>query len=51
MLKIIAKLLGVLFLLGVVFPLVVLLIYSIWSQILCFCDGDTILILYQRGKN
>nr|DAF72179.1 MAG TPA: hypothetical protein [Microviridae sp.] len=34
MLKIIAKLLGVLFLLGVVFPLVVLLIYSIWSQIL-----------------
>ena len=42
MLKIIAKLLGVLFLLGVVFPLVVLLIYSIWSQILWFCDGDTI---------
>lgn len=34
MLKIIAKLLGVLFLLGVVFPLVVLLIYSIWSQVL-----------------
>lgn len=34
MLKIIAKILGVLFLLGVVFPLVVLLIYSIWSQIL-----------------
>lgn len=34
MLKIIVKLLGVLFLLGVVFPLVVLLIYSIWSQIL-----------------
>lgn len=34
MLKIIAKLLGVLFLLGVVFPLVVLLIFSIWSQIL-----------------
>lgn len=34
MLKIIAKLLGVLFLLGVVFPLVLLLIFSIWSQIL-----------------
>ena len=34
MLKIIAKILGVLFLLGVVFPLVVLLIYSIWSLIL-----------------
>lgn len=34
MLKIIAKILGVLFLLGVVFPLVVVLIYSIWSQIL-----------------
>ena len=34
MLKIIVKILGVLFLLGVVFPLVVLLIFSIWSQIL-----------------
>lgn len=34
MLKIIAKIIGVLFLLGVVFPLVVLLIYSIWSLIL-----------------
>lgn len=34
MLKIIVKILGVLFLLGVVFPLVVALIYSIWSQIL-----------------
>ena len=34
MLKIIAKILGVLFLLGVVFPLVVLLILAIWYPIL-----------------
>jgi K+-transporting ATPase c subunit len=34
MLKIIVKILGVLFLLGVVFPLVVLLIFTIWYPIL-----------------
>ncbi len=34
MLKIIAKILGVLFLLGVVFPLVVALILTIWYPIL-----------------
>lgn len=34
MLKIIAKMLGVLFLLGVVFPLVVFLILTIWYPIL-----------------